>query len=90
VLDAIGAASGVSNKVVDTVVVCRKTANPEKTALIQVSLHEASRDPAENIILAPGDVVQVDPTPKTLIRDGFKYVGFGVIPVTMLIARGGL
>lgn len=90
VLDAIASANGISNKVVDTVVICRKTPDDTKRALIQVSLHEAKRDQAENIILMPGDIVSVEPTRKTLLKDGFKYVKFAVIPVTMMAVRGGL
>ncbi len=90
VLDAIASANGASNKVVDTVVVCRKMSNDEKRALIQVSLREASRNQAENIVLVPGDVVRVEPTAKTLMKDGLKYLKFAVIPVTMAVARGGL
>jgi polysaccharide biosynthesis/export protein len=90
VLDAIASANGVSNKVVDTVVICRKTSDGAKRALIQVSLHDASRDQAENIVLFPGDVVSVEPTRKTLVKDGLKYARFAVIPVTMMVARGGL
>jgi protein involved in polysaccharide export with SLBB domain len=90
VRDAIASANGVSNKVVDTVVICRKTSNDTKRALIQVSLREASRDQAENILLLPGDIVSVEPTAKTIMKDGLKYAKFAVIPVTMMVVRGAL
>lgn len=90
VRDAIASANGVSSKIVDTVVICRKTSNDAKCVLIQVSLHEASRDQAENIMLMPGDIVSVEPTPKTLMKDGLKYGKFAVVPVAMMAARGGL
>ncbi len=90
VLDAIASANGVSNKVVDTVVICRKTSDDPKRALIQVSLHDAKRDQAENIVLVPGDIVRVEPTRKTLMKDGLKYARFAVIPVTMMVVRSAL
>ena len=90
VRDAIATANGVSNKVVDTVVVCRKTSNGTKRALIQVSLREAARDQAENIVLMPGDIVSVEPTTRTVMKDGLKYVKFAAIPVTMMVVRAAL
>ena len=87
VRDAIASANGVSNKVVDTVVICRKTSNDSKRALIQVSLREASRDQAENIVLVPGDIVSVEPTPKTIMKDCLKYARFAAIPVTLMVVR---
>ncbi len=90
VLDAVASANGVSNKVADTVVICRKTTDNAKRALIQVSLREASHDQAENIALVPGDIVRVEPTTKTLVKDGLKYVWLAVIPVTSMVVHGGL
>jgi protein involved in polysaccharide export with SLBB domain len=87
VRDAIAAANGVTNKVVDTVLVCRQIPNNEKRALIQVSLREAARDQAENIILVPGDIVSVEPTRETMLKDGLKYVKYVVFGATMIAIR---
>jgi polysaccharide export outer membrane protein len=77
-LDALAEAGGIENKVVDTVVVCRHVPNEHKTALIQVSLHEATREPDNNIRMMPGDIVSVEPTPKALMKDVIKYVGIAM------------
>ena len=77
-LDAIAEAGGVENKVVDTVVVCRRVPNGHETALIQVSLHEATREPDNNLRMMPGDIVSVEPTPKALMKDVAKYVGIAL------------
>jgi polysaccharide export outer membrane protein len=74
-LDAIAEAGGIENKVVDTVVVCRRVPNAHETALIEVSLHEATREPDNNLRMMPGDIVSVEPTPKALMKDVAKYVG---------------
>ena len=75
VLDAVARAEGISNKIVNTVVICRKQPNRSKRALILVSLHAATRDENENILLAPDDIVSVEPTPRMLVRDVGTYVG---------------
>ncbi len=75
VLDAVARAEGISNKIVNTVVICRKQPNRSKRALILISLHEATRNQNENILLAPDDIVSVEPTPRMLARDVGTYVG---------------
>jgi protein involved in polysaccharide export with SLBB domain len=93
VRDAIAAANGVSNKIVDTILVCRQIPNNEKRVLIQVSLREAARNEAENIVLVPGDIVSVEPTRKTMAKDLLKYVRYVVVGATMIglkPAIGGL
>ena len=78
VLDAIAAASGITNKIVDTVLVCRPDpSGSSKRVVIQVSMREAARDQAENLMLMPGDIVSVEPNKKMLLKDGVKYVGIG-------------
>lgn len=90
VRDAIAAANGVTNKVVDTVLICRQIPNNEKRALIQVSLRAAARDQAENIILVPGDIVSVEPTRKTMVTDGLKYLKYVVFGATMIAIRASV
>jgi hypothetical protein len=76
VRDAIAAANGVTNKVMETVLVCRQIPNNEKRALIQVSLREAARDQAENMVLVPGDIVSVEPT-RVTVHDKTSFDGAG-------------
>lgn len=93
VRDAIAAANGITNKVVDTIVVCRQIPNNEKRALIQISLREAARNEAENIVLVPGDIVSVEPTRKTMVKDALKYLRYAASGATMIGIRastGGL
>lgn len=73
-LDAISTAQGIPNKVVDTVVVCRQLPNQDEKALIQISLRAATRNPDDDLLLMPGDIVSVEPTPRSLMKDTFKYV----------------
>lgn len=75
ILDVIAQAQGIPNKVVDTIVVCRQVPNEDKTALIEVSLHQATREQSQNLRLMPGDIVSVEPTGKSLMKDGLKYIG---------------
>lgn len=75
VLDAVARAEGIPNKVVDTVVICRRLPKKSETTLIEVSLHQATREPDENLRLMPGDIISVEPTAKSLMKDGFKYIG---------------
>ena len=90
VRDAIAAANGVTNNVVDTVLICRQIPNDEKRALIQVSLREAARDQAENIVLVPGDIVSVEPTRKTMVKDALKYIKYVVFGATMIAIRASV
>ena len=79
VLDAIASAQGVSNKVIDTVVVCRTSPVGTERALIQVSLREATRNECENIQLMPGDLVSVETNAGMLFQDVTKYVGLAFV-----------
>lgn len=84
-LDAIARSEGIPNKVVDTVVVCRRRPDNDDRALIRVSLREATRKQSANIRLAPDDIVSVEPTPTTLMKDVRGYVGAAAVGGGMLL-----
>lgn len=69
VLDAVMKAGGTAWPRADTVVVCRRVPHETKNALIEVSLHRASRDLEENLRLKPDDIVSVEPRPGELTEE---------------------
>jgi len=87
ILDAIACAQGMSNKVVDTVHVCRVVPGKDERAVIAVSLRAASRNQQENIVLLPGDIVSAEPNTSLLFQDGVKYLGAAAMGVASAVAR---
>jgi len=70
VLDAIAMAGGRSSPVADKTYVIRQTAKgQEQPAVIEVSIAKAKKNGAENLILAPGDLVSVESTVSTTVVD---------------------
>ena len=47
-------------------------------SLIEVSIRDAKRNGAENIRLSPGDIVNVEQTPGTVVLETMKLIRFGV------------
>jgi polysaccharide export outer membrane protein len=74
-LDAISQAGWTSNQGANKVYVIR---HAPQQVVIQASLREAKRNPAENIRLAPGDVVSVEQTPATVLIDTLHLIRFAV------------
>ncbi len=72
-------AQGVSYKVLDHVVVCRKVRDKNERAVIEVNLREATRNQNENILLAAGDVVSVEANAKVLFQDTIDYIGAAIL-----------
>lgn len=66
---AIAQAGGLSSNVADNVIVIRRTADGQQSAVIKLSIHAAKWDHAENLRLAPGDIVSVEQTPLTIVSD---------------------
>lgn len=89
VLEAVARAEGVQNKVIDTIVVCRKRKGSDERALIRVSLRKATRNESENIRLMPGDIVSVEPNVITLMKDASGYVGAAAMGGGMLLIGAG-
>ena len=80
-LEAISMAGDLSNVLADKVYVIRKAPAANggtEHAVIKVSYQKAKFDPAENLVLMPGDEISVERTPATLALDIFKNVGFGL------------
>lgn len=69
VLDAIAMAGGTSSPVADKVYVIRRLPDMPEPAVIKVSLASAKRKGAENLRLAPGDLVSVETTIATTTVD---------------------
>ena len=88
VLEAVARAEGIPNKVVDTVIVCRKQKGLDERALILVSLRKATRSEVENIRLMPGDIVSVEPNLTTLMKDSSGYVGAAAMGGGMMLMGG--
>jgi polysaccharide export outer membrane protein len=74
VLDALALAGGKSSPVADKVLVIRRLPDEPEPAVIQVSLNSAKLNGAENLRLAPGDVVSVEATALTSIVDTMTTV----------------
>lgn len=66
---AIAQAGGLSSSLADAVIVIRRTADGEQSAVIKLSISAAKWDHAENLRLAPGDIVSVEQTPLTIVSD---------------------
>ena len=78
VLDAVALSHGLSSPVADKIYVLRKRPGNGEPGRIQVSRSKAIRDPRENIMLQPGDVVEVAQTPATVFIDTLKLATFGI------------
>jgi polysaccharide export outer membrane protein len=76
-LGAVAQAGGLTSKVADKVLVLRKTPDGQGAVAIEASLQAAKRNPAENLVLAPGDVVSIERSPATMLLDTFEIIRFG-------------
>ncbi len=78
VLDAVAIAGGISSPVANRVYVIRKQPDSTQTAIVRLTISDAKRDEAANLLLAPGDVVSVEQTPATIVMSVLQSVGFGI------------
>jgi len=74
VLDAIAMAGGKSSSVADKVYVIRRLSENEEPKVIQLSISKAKTNGAENLRLAPGDLVSVESTVVTSLVDTLSNV----------------
>jgi len=65
--DAIALANGTSSRLADKVIVIRGTSDEQDFVRIAASLSSAKQNPAENLRLAPGDIVSVEETVATAV-----------------------
>ncbi len=84
VLSAIQMAGGVSNQLADKVYLIRPLVQPGQRARVQVSLRRAKKFPEEDLILGPGDLVLVEPSPGTVFMEAFQLIRFGISGSTVL------
>lgn len=77
-LSTIAQAGGVSSKYTDNVIVIRKLSDGSGFVGIKASLKKAKVNPAENLRIAPGDVICVEETLGTMLADTVNFVRFGV------------
>jgi polysaccharide export outer membrane protein len=78
-LDAIAQAGGTTISFADQVQIVRRIPNQPQPVVISASLRSARMGAADNLRLAPGDLVSVEETPTTLVVDTlrtFFRVGF--------------
>ena len=82
-LDAIALAGGCSNPLADKVWIVRQIRGRSEPVLIRANLRTAAKNPAENLRIAPGDVITVEETFGTFVYNllkGFVHVG-GTVPL---------
>ncbi|MGQ9505639.1 MAG: SLBB domain-containing protein [Thermogutta sp.] len=82
-LDALAMAGGRNNPLADDVWILRHVPGREEPIVIKCKLNSIKRNSAENIRIAPGDVVTVEETPGTFLYGllkGFVHLG-GSIPL---------
>lgn len=72
VLDAIAMAGGTTSQVADKVIVIRQPIGFPGPIVAEISLSEAKRNGAENLILQPGDLVSVETTVSTVVIGTFQ------------------
>ena len=72
VLDAIAMAGGVTTIVADKVIVIRQSPYHPAPVVVQVSISQAKKDGAENLLLQSGDMISVEPTATTAVVGVFK------------------
>lgn len=80
-LDALASAGGIKYSIwiADKVKVIRKVPGSDETVTIDASIRRAKKDSAENILLAPGDIVSVEENAITFTLDTLSaLVGVGV------------
>lgn len=77
-LDALAMAGGQNSLVADKVYVIRRRPEEPEPALIEVSMRQAKRNGAHNLLLEPGDTVSVEQTPATVLLEVIRTIGFNI------------
>jgi len=78
-LNALALAGDRTSHIADKVWIIRQVPGKKEPVLIQASVREAKRNAAENVRLAPGDVVSVEETPATFVLDLMRnFIRFGL------------
>jgi polysaccharide export outer membrane protein len=74
---AVALAEGSASKVADKVFVIRRSPSGEFVT-IEASLTEAKGNPAENLVIAPGDIISVEQSAATVALDIVNFIRLGV------------
>jgi len=84
-LQALGLAGERTSQLADKVLILRQVPGTDETIEIEASVREAKRNPAENVLLAPGDLVSVEETPTTFAWEAVKtFVRVGLNPISFV------
>jgi len=83
-LDAINLAGGMSNQLANKIYVVRPVVGHKDPAVIEISFRDAKRSADSNILLGPGDVIQVEQTPGTVFMEALNLIRFGISGNTAL------
>jgi polysaccharide export outer membrane protein len=84
-LDALSMAGGLRTDFANEVRIARHVPGREQVMVIEAKVSRAKSDALENLRLAPGDVVSVEPTPLTFVMEELqKYVRIGVSATSRL------
>lgn len=71
VLDAIAMAGGTTTPIADKVFVIRQAPDESGPVVVAISIRDAKKDGAENLLLQSGDLVSVEATVATTVVDTF-------------------
>jgi polysaccharide export outer membrane protein len=78
VLDALALAGDRTLSIANKIHVIRQVPDRDQPVVIGVSIRKAKASSAENLVLAPGDVISVEETPVTFIVDTIRgFIRFG-------------
>lgn len=77
-LSAISEAGGLSNQGANKVFIIRKVEGQPQPVNIQASIRKAKRNPADNLLLSPGDQISVEQTPGTVFIDTIHLIRFAI------------
>ena len=76
--EALALAGDVKTQVADKIFVFRQLPGQPERVRIQCSLSRMKKDPTENVLLAPGDVVRVEHSPATVLLEAIQIIRFAV------------
>jgi polysaccharide export outer membrane protein len=87
VLDALAMAGGTSTVWADKAHLIRHVPGEDKPIVVDISIKEAKQQGKGNLRLAPGDVVSVEQTPRTLVTGTLRAIAPYSIPAIIPFIR---
>jgi polysaccharide export outer membrane protein len=79
-LAAIALAGGLSSQLVDTVLITRQVAGREEPIVIKASIRKAKDNGERNLLLAPGDIVEVKDSIASQVERAFRVTVINPAP----------